>query len=144
VYQPAQPFSSGSHLAPAVGLTLPVLYAFGGERVRARASLDAARVGADRVQLQLRADVTLAFDSYLSSRALADRYACGLIDAASRALDDARYAYERGATALPDLLEAIRAYADTRADYLTALHDYWVSLFALERASGVDFKAVGS
>lgn len=138
VYQPAQPFGSGSHVAPAIGLTIPILYAFGGERERARASLAAARVTVERTALQLRMDVTVAFDAYVTARSVADRYRCGLLDDASGALEDARYAYERGATALPDLLEAIRAYADTRADYLNAVHDYWVSLFALERAAGVD------
>ena len=139
VYQPSQPFTSGSHYAPSVGLTLPLLYAFSGERGRAKASLAASRVAADRTRLQIRSEVTLAYDGYLSARALADRYACGLLTDAAAALDAARYAYDRGATALPDFLEAARAYADTRSDYLTAVHDYWVGLFALERAAGIDF-----
>jgi outer membrane protein TolC len=139
VYQPAQAFASGAYVAPSIGLTVPVLYAFGGERARARSSLAAARVQADRTALQIRADVTLAFDGYRSARELADRYACGLLVDAAGALEAARYAYTRGATALPDLLEAVRAYADTRSDYLTAVHDYWVSIFALERATGIDF-----
>ena len=140
VYQPAQPFASGMYVAPSLGFTLPVLYTFGGERARARASLEGARVQAERTALQIRADVTLAVDGYRTARELADRYACGLLADATGALDAARYAYSRGATALPDLLEAVRAYADTRSDYLTAVHDYWVSLFALERATGIDLQ----
>lgn len=139
VYQPSQPFTSGSHLAPSIGLTVPILYAFGGERARASASLASVRVTAERMQVQVRSDVTGAFDSYLSARMLAARYACGLLRDASAALDATRYAYDRGAIGLPDLLEAVRSYADTRSDYLTAVHDYWVSLFALERAAGIDF-----
>jgi cobalt-zinc-cadmium efflux system outer membrane protein len=136
VYQPAQPFASGSHYAPSVGVSLPLLYAFSGERNRARASLDAARVASQHARLQVHADVMQAFDGYLTAREMADRYACGLLADAAAALDATRYAYERGAAALPDVLEAIRSYADTRSDYLTAVHDYWVSLFALERAAG--------
>ena len=139
VYQPSQPFASGEHVAPSLGLTIPLFYLFSGERARARASVEAARVSATRTQLQIHSDVTLAVDAYLSAKELADRYACGLLTDASGALEGARYAYDRGATALPDLLEAIRSYADTRSDYLTAVHDYWVSLFALERAAGIDF-----
>jgi outer membrane protein TolC len=56
-------------------------------------------------------------------------------------LEAARYAYDRGATSLLDLLEAIRAYGDTRSDYFTAVHDYWVSVFSVERAAGVDLIA---
>lgn len=139
VYQPSQPFASGSYLAPSIGVTVPLLYAFSGERSRAKASLAASQVLTDRTRLQIRSDVTLAYDSYLSARELAERYACGLLTDAAAALEAARYAYDRGATALPDFLEAARAYADTRSDYLTAVHDYWVGLFALERAAGVDF-----
>lgn len=138
VYQPAQPFASGSHTAPAIGLTLPLLYAFGGERSRARASRAAAQIASRHVRARIRSDVALAFDEYVTARSLADRYACGLLDDAAGALVAARYAYDRGATALPDLLEAIRSYGDTRTDFLTAVHDYWVSLFALERAAGSD------
>ena len=58
---------------------------------------------------------------------------------AEAALEGARYAYDRGATGLPDFLEAARTYAETRSDYLTAVHDYWVGLFGLERAAGIDF-----
>jgi len=39
---------------------------------------------------------------------------------------------------LIDLLDAIRTYADTRADYNAAVHDYWVSVYALDRAAGKD------
>jgi cobalt-zinc-cadmium efflux system outer membrane protein len=140
VYQPAEPFRSGVHVAPSLGLTLPILNAFHGERARAASSLAAARVAATRTRLQIQSDVALAFDSYRSARELADRYECGLLADAAGALDAARYAYERGATGLPDLLEAIRVYADTRSDYLTAVHDYWVSLFALEQAAGIDLE----
>ena len=139
VYQPAQPFASGSHYAPSVGFTIPVLYAFRGERARAHAALTAARVSGERTRLQIRSDVSAAYDTYLTARELADRYACGLLADAQGALDASRYAYDRGATSLPDLLESIRAYGDTRSDYLTAVHDFWVSIFALERAVGEDF-----
>jgi cobalt-zinc-cadmium efflux system outer membrane protein len=135
-YQPAQPFASGSHVAPAIGVTLPILYVFSGERARARAARRATEVSLAHVRTQIHDDVALAFDTFLTARALADRYACGLLEEATGTLEAARYAYDRGATALPDLLETIRSYGDTRADFLTAVHDYWVSLFALERAAG--------
>ena len=138
VYQPAAPFASGHHVAPSLGLTVPVLNVFGGERARAAAGKAAAQLALDRTRMQIRSDVAVAFDSYSTARELADRYVCGLLADAAGALDAARYAYQRGASGLPDLLEAIRAYADTRSDYLTAVHDYWVSVFALERATGVD------
>ena len=142
VYQPAAPFASGHHVAPSLGLTVPVLNVLGGERARATAGKAAAQLALDRTRMQIRSDVAIALDSYSAARELTDRYVCGLLADASGALDAARYAYQRGASGLPDLLEAIRAYADTRSDYLTAVHDYWVSVFALERATGVDVATV--
>ena len=139
VYQPAAPFGSGKHVAPSFGLTVPVLNVFGGERARAAAGKAAAHVAMDRARMQIRSDVAAALDGYATARELADRYACGLLADAAGALEAARYAYQRGASGLPDLLEAVRAYADARSDYLTTVHDYWVSIFALERATGVDF-----
>ena len=58
--------------------------------------------------------------------------------------DAARYASEATfvpqlAASLVDLLGAIRAYGDTRSEYNTTAHDYWVSVFALSRAVGRDF-----
>ena len=53
-------------------------------------------------------------------------------------LSTTRYAYRAGAASLLDLLEAVRTWLDTRGDYLTAVHDYWVNLYALDRAVGKD------
>jgi len=82
--------------------------------------------------------VATALDAYRSARGLAERYGGGLLAKADSVLETARYAYSTGATSLLDLLEAIRTYADTRADYNTAVHDYWVSVYALDRAVGKD------
>jgi len=54
-------------------------------------------------------------------------------------LETARYAYGTGAISLLELLDAIATWSVTRSDYYTALHDYWVSVFAVERAVGRDF-----
>lgn len=137
-YQPAAPFPTGSHYAPTVGFNVPVFYLFRGERERAAAGLRSARTSAERTRTQIRVDVTVALDSYASSRMLAERYAGSLLAEAAGALDAARYGYLKGATSLLDLLEAIGSYGDTRTDYLTTVHDYWVSVFALSRATGVD------
>lgn len=137
-YQPAAPFPTGSHYAPTVGFNVPLFYLFRGERERAAAGLRSARTNAERTRTQIRVDVTVALDGYTSSRMLAERYAGSLLAEAAGALDAARYGYAKGATSLLDLLEAIRSYGDTRTDYLTAVHDYWLSVFALSRATGVE------
>ena len=137
-WQPATPFGSGSHFAPAVGVQLPLLYQFGGERARANAGLAAARVNAARARWQAESDAATALDALRSSGLLARRYDSGLLVKARRSVETARYAYGHGALSLLDLLNAIRGYADTRADYQTALHDYWAAAYAIDRAVGRD------
>ena len=80
----------------------------------------------------------MALDAYRSARGLAERYEGGLLAQADSALEMARYAYRAGTASLIDLLDAIRTYADTRADYNIAVHDYWVAVYGLDRAVGKD------
>ena len=60
----------------------------------------------------------------------------GLLERAERARDLTRIQYEKGATRLLELLDAQRAFAQVRAEYLQDLHDLWISLFKLEAAVG--------
>jgi cobalt-zinc-cadmium efflux system outer membrane protein len=118
---------------------LPLLYWNGGEREKGRAALEGAQLNATRLQAQAANDVATALDAYRSARGLAERYEGGLLERARTVLETARYAYGTGAISLLELLDAIATWSDTRSDYYTALHDYWVSVYAVERAVGRDF-----
>jgi outer membrane protein TolC len=138
VYQPSQPFASGSNYALGVGFTLPLFYWNSGERTRTRAGLEQAQLARRRVSAQVHGEVATALDSVQAAKALAERYESGLLAKARAVLETERYAYHAGAASLLDLLDAIREYADTRAEYYGAVHDYWVSLYAVDRAAGLD------
>ena len=138
-YQPAAPYTTGSHYAFGVGLSVPLFYWYGGERAQGRAGLEAARVASQRVRAQVGNDVATALDGLRASGGLAERYESGLLAKSQAALETGRYAYRAGANSLLDLLNAIQTYSDTKAEYYTAVHDYWVGVFALGRAVGRDF-----
>ena len=138
VYQPSQPFESGSNYALGVGFTLPLFYWNSGERARTRAGLEQAVVNRRRVSTQVHAEVATALDSVRAAKALAERYEGGLLAKARTVLETERYAYQAGAASLLELLDAIREYADIRAEYYGVVHDYWVSLYAVDRAVGQD------
>ncbi len=138
-YQPGAPYTTGSNWAVGVGISLPLFYWFGGERARSDAGVRAAEVAGRRVRAQVAYDVATALDAVQAAQGLAERYQAGLLAKARQALQEARLAYQSGASSLLDLLDAIQTYSDTRADYDAAAHDYWVSLFALSRAAGRDF-----
>jgi outer membrane protein TolC len=90
------------------------------------------------VGTQVQGEVATALDSVRATKALAERYERGLLAKARGVLDTERYAYHAGAVSLLELLDAVRQYGNTRADYFTAVHDYWVSLAAIDRAVGQD------
>jgi len=138
VAQPHDPFISGSHYGLAVGLGLPLLNWFSGERSRAAKSLELAELARARQTLQIRGELAVTQDSLSTARALLYRYQAGVLALSDSALAMARYAYASGATSLVDVFDALRTQSAVRADYVTALHDYRVSVFALRRAAGAE------
>lgn len=136
VYQPSQPFPNGSKYALGLSFNVPLFYWFGGEREKAEAGLRSADVALRTTEIAVASDVTVATDNFNASRVLAERYAGGLLDRAREAVELQRFAYDQGNASLTDLLNAINALGDTRTDYYTALHDYWVSAYAINRAIG--------
>ncbi|HKW40247.1 MAG TPA: TolC family protein [Gemmatimonadales bacterium] len=137
VYQNT-PFESGSRYAFGVSLPIPLFYWNSGERQRASAGLSAAAVAVQRAGVQIQSDVAVAVGSFQAARVLAERYRSGLLEQAAAALETARFAYQQGAVSLLELLDAIRTYGDTRSEYYSTMHDYWVAAYALRRAVGVE------
>ncbi|MFI5214660.1 MAG: TolC family protein, partial [Gemmatimonadales bacterium] len=131
-------FTNGSSYALGFGFSLPLFYWNGGERQRSAAGLEQATVATRHVEAQVANDVATALDGYRSARSLAERYEGGLLAEARSVLETARYAYGTGAISLLELLDAIATWSDTRSDYITAVHDYWVSVYGLSRAVGRD------
>ena len=138
VNQPAAPFANGSHLALAVTLPVPLFDQFRGERARADASLEAARVAERHVRAQATAEVTGARAQLAAAAVVAHRYEQGILAGADSSLAITRYAYGTGAASLLELLDAIRTHAEVRAEYATAIHDLWLATFALDRATGAE------
>ena len=77
-----------------------------------------------------------ALAEFRIQRTLVERYQTGVLAAVTESVDATRYAYNRGADSLLDVIDAIRAQQDARDDYSLALHDYWVSVYALNAAAG--------
>ncbi len=138
-YQPAAPYTTGSNWAVGIGLSVPLFYWYGGERARSAVGVRSAELERRRSRAQVANDVATALDQVRAAQGLAERYQAGLLAKAQQALEEARYAYRSGASSLLDVLDAIQTYSDTRATYYTAVHDYWVGVYALSRAAGRDF-----
>jgi cobalt-zinc-cadmium efflux system outer membrane protein len=121
-----------------LALPIPLFYWNGGERQRANASLAGAEVAVERTRVQIESDVAVAIGGFRSARVLAERYQGGLLQKSAAALETSRFAYQQGAISLLELLDAIRTWGDTRSEYNTAVHDYWLAAYALTRGTGVE------
>ena len=138
VRQYTAPFESGHFYSFGLSFDLPLLNLRGGERARAAAGVASAQFARDRTAIAVQRDVAAADAEFRIQRALVERYESGLLRRMDEGLGAVRYAYARGASSLLDVLDAVRSSAEVRSDYVTALHDYWVSVYALTAAAGID------
>jgi cobalt-zinc-cadmium efflux system outer membrane protein len=132
------PFGHNSRFTLGLAMPVPLFNWYGGEREKAKAGVAVATVNELETKRAALSDVIQAADSLRSATILARRYQGGLLGKTQQAVERARYAYARGAISLLVLLDAIRTNQDIRTEYLTAVHDYWVAAFSLDRAVGRD------
>lgn len=137
-YGVSVPFGKSSRFSLALSMPVPLWDWYGGEREKAKAGVAVAQLADNEARRQAISDVIQAADSLRSATILARKYQGGLLDKTTQAVANARYAYERGANSLLDVLDAIRTNQDIRTEYLTAVHDYWVAAYSLDRAVGRD------
>jgi outer membrane protein, heavy metal efflux system len=139
--QYAQEGTGNSALTPptvtlGASVPVPLFYQQQGEILRADADVRTQAAQRDKLGAQLTNDVATAYSAFASSRKRVDRMRGGLLERAERARDLTRIQYEKGAARLFELLDAQRAFAQVRAEYLQDLHDLWLNLFKLEAAVG--------
>jgi cobalt-zinc-cadmium efflux system outer membrane protein len=122
-------------LGVGINYPLPLLNRNEGERQKARLSREQARTDLERLERQISAEVSIAFESYRTAQqALAQ--ARTVLTKASDVLATVQLAYLKGATPIVDLLEAQRSWYETEQSYYDALAEYWRSVVGLLAASG--------
>ena len=131
------PFDSGHYYAFGLGVEVPILNRYGGQRQRADAAHEAAAVSRRRLEAQATREMQSTMVEFLAQRALVLRYESGIIGKMEQGVEAARYAYARGATSLLEVLDALRTQQDATIEYRTALHDYWVAAYSVEATSGI-------
>jgi cobalt-zinc-cadmium efflux system outer membrane protein len=119
-----------------VQLPLPVFYRQGGEIARAEADLRAQRIAREKLRAQALSDVLQARGAVEANRRRVEGLRGRLLERARRVRDLVRVQYEKGAASLLELLDAERTWAQTYADYLKDVHDFWLALFRLDAVVG--------
>jgi cobalt-zinc-cadmium efflux system outer membrane protein len=138
------PFAGYKRLGPdntlTAGVTIPL--PFGnrnqGGVARAAAQKQVAATNSQLVRNRVLAEVEAAYRAYLTAREQVRVYEAGLLDQAEEAAAVTLAAYREGATPLIALIDAQRARAEARGNYMKALFDYRNSLFTLEQVTGAE------
>ncbi len=123
-----------------ISATLPLFNRYRGEVAHARADLQTQEVSQKKVEAQIASDVSTAFSAFTRASSRLTRMKGRLLDRSARARDLVRLQYEKGAASLFELLDAQRTFLGTQNEYLQTLNDYWMAVFQLEQATGVELR----
>ena len=119
-----------------VQLPLPIFYRQQGEIARAQAEVHSQSFAREKLRAQALLDLQEARAAVDANRRLVERMRARLLERARRTRDLVQVQYEKGAASLLELLDAQRVWAQTRAEYLKDLHDFWLAVFQLDAAVG--------
>src|SRR5262245_21231003 len=125
-------------LTVGVTIALPFGNRHQGEITRAAAQKQVAATNLQLMRNRVLAEVEAAYSAYLTAREQVRIYEAGLLDQAEEAATITLAAYREGATPLIALIDAQRARAEARGNYMKALFDYRNSLFTLEQVTGAE------
>lgn len=110
-----------------------------GERLRAEADLDQARLAYEQLHHQAVAGHRQAAQHLRAAHARRQRYEEHLAPTAHRTLDSVERAYRQGAAGLTDLLDARRAWREVEHALIDARADHAQALAVWRAASSIDF-----
>src|SRR5260370_11717460 len=130
----------------ALSAPLPVFYQQQGEIQQAEAQHDSAALQQAKMTAQMVSEVSSALAAFATGRKLVERMegprreTGGILESAKGALDAAAIQYEKGAASLTDFLDALRTYIAIRTEYFGDLANYWIAVFQVEQAVGMDLR----
>ncbi len=125
-------------LSFTVTAPIPVFYQQQGEIKKAEANFDTQALQQAKTTAQVVSDVGTATSAFVTTRTLVERMEKQLRPAAERALQITRLQYDKGAATLMDFLDAQRTYIATNVEYLQDLANYWIAVYQVEEAVGME------
>jgi cobalt-zinc-cadmium efflux system outer membrane protein len=117
-----------------VGLSvpLPLFNRNQGNIIAAQANLISAQKEIQRVELDLRDRLAIAFGCYANARRQAETFSKSVLPNAKESLDKTREGYLAGEFGYVTLLTAQRTYFGVSLDYLNSLRELWARSIELE------------
>ncbi len=103
-----------------VQLPLQVNYSYDGEIKRAQEQLKQAQLMLEKIKLLAATELQSLFQSVLTSSDRYQRYETIILPQSKKVLDQAEFAYSKGAMTLTDLLDARRTFRSTRIESIAS------------------------
>lgn len=123
----------------SAGVSVPLKFSSAnrGEVNAARAAVLQSEKALAAAELQIRTEVSMAYESYITAENILDTYESSISEDAKTILENRIFGYKSGDSRLFELLEAQRAYDEVLISFMEAQRDVFVSYAELCRATGL-------
>ena len=123
----------------SAGVSVPLNFSSAnkGEVMAAKAAVLQSEKALEAAELQIRSEVSMAYESYQTAENILDTYASSISEDAKTILENRVFGYKSGDSRLFELLEAQRAYDEVLISFMEAQRDVFVSYAELCRAMGL-------
>jgi cobalt-zinc-cadmium efflux system outer membrane protein len=108
-----------------------------GEIARTRLAVDQAEFSRKAAEEGVLTDVKTAYEAVSTNQDVVELYQSGYLKQAEESLEITRFAYQQGAAALLDFLDAERSYRISQLAYRQALASHMLAVEQLRQAVGV-------
>jgi cobalt-zinc-cadmium efflux system outer membrane protein len=108
-----------------------------GEIARTRFAVDQAEFSRKAAEEGVLTDVKTAYEAVSTNQDVVELYQSGYMKQAEESLEITRFAYQQGAAALLDFLDAERSYRNSQLAYRQALASHMLAIEQLREALGV-------
>lgn len=123
----------------SAGVSVPLKFSSAnrGEVNAARAAVLQSEKALAAAELQIRTEVAMAYESYMTAENILDTYESSISEDAKTILENRIFGYKSGDSRLFELLEAQRAYDEVLISFMEAQRDVFISYAELCRATGL-------
>lgn len=123
----------------SAGVSVPLKFSSAnkGEVMAAKAAVLQSEKALEAAELQIRSEVSMAYESYQTAENILDTYKSSISEDAKTILENRVFGYKSGDSRLFELLEAQRAYDEVLISFMEAQRDVFVSYAELCRAMGL-------
>lgn len=121
------------------GISLPLRFSniYRGDLKMAEARIEQAEFLFEQAELNIRSEITQAWEYYMDYCSQVENFNKGLLENAENVRKGKIYSYQRGETSLLEVLNAQRTYNDIQTTYYETMFNQAAALVELEKTAGI-------